>query len=109
MKLIYTNENQFLVNNAKNILENYNIDTILKNEFASGASGVLAPIDTWVELWIISDADEDKAELILAQTLKQSENYDWYCQQCQEKNDASFDICWQCQHEKNSSPFSDNN
>ncbi len=100
MKLIYTNENQFLVNNAKNILENYNIDTTLKNEFAAGASGVLAPIDTWVELWIISDADEHKAEMILAQTLKQHEEYDWYCSQCQEKNDPSFDICWQCQHEK---------
>ena len=71
MKLIYSNENQFLVNNAKNILENHNIEVTLKNEFASGAAGVLAPIDTWVELWIINDIDEEKAETILAQALKQ--------------------------------------
>ncbi|HBY87015.1 MAG TPA: hypothetical protein DEO86_14205, partial [Colwellia sp.] len=38
MKLIYTNENTFLVNNAKNILENQNIEVTLKNEFASGAA-----------------------------------------------------------------------
>jgi hypothetical protein len=100
MKLIYSNENQFLVNNAKNILENQNIEVTLKNEFASGAAGVLAPIDTWVELWIINDSDEDKAETVLAQALKQQGAYDWFCQQCQEHNDASFDSCWQCQSEK---------
>ncbi|MFQ3289226.1 MAG: hypothetical protein ACI93V_001449 [Alteromonadaceae bacterium] len=100
MKLIYTNENQFLVNNAKNILENHNIEVTLKNEFASGAAGLLAPMDTWVELWIINDHDEEKAEKTLAQALKQQGEYDWFCQQCQEQNDASFDSCWQCQTEK---------
>ena len=100
MKLIYSNENQFLVNNAKNILENDNIEVTLKNEFASGAAGLLAPIDTWVELWIINDIDEEKAETILAQALKQQGEHDWFCQQCQEHNDASFDSCWQCQTEK---------
>tara|TARA_B100000809_G_scaffold224114_1_gene234072 strand:+ start:1501 stop:1809 length:309 start_codon:yes stop_codon:yes gene_type:complete len=100
MKLIYTTENQFLVNNAKNILENHNIEVTLKNEFASGAAGLLAPIDTWVELWIINDHDEEKAEKTLAQALKQQGEHDWFCQQCQEQNDASFDSCWQCQTEK---------
>jgi hypothetical protein len=100
MKLIYTNENIFLVTNAKNILENQNIEVTLKNEFASGAAGLLAPIDTWVELWIVNDADEEKSEIILAQALKQQGEHDWFCSQCQEKNDASFDTCWQCQNEK---------
>ena len=102
MKLIYSNENQFLVNNAKNILENHNIEVTLKNEFASGAEGVLAPIDTWVELWIINDDDEGNAVTVLAQALKQQGEHDWFCSQCQEKNDASFDSCWQCQNDKNS-------
>jgi hypothetical protein len=100
MKLIYSNENQFLVNNAKNIIENNNIEVTLKNEFASGAAGVLAPIDTWVELWVINDADEDQAKAILLESLQQQNQCDWLCQQCQEKNDASFDVCWQCQNEK---------
>jgi hypothetical protein len=100
MKLIYSNENQFLVNNAKNIIENNNIEVTLKNEFASGAAGVLAPIDTWVELWIINDADEDQAKDILLKSLKKQSQDDWLCQRCQEKNDASFDVCWQCQNEK---------
>ena len=101
MKLIYTNENQFLVNNAKNIIDNNNIEVTLKNEFSSGAAGVLAPLDTWVELWVIHDSDEEKAKGILSKALKQHGGYDWFCSQCQEKNDASFDLCWQCQNEKN--------
>lgn len=100
MKLIYSNENPFLVNNAKNILENHDIEVTLKNEFASGAAGVLAPIDTWVELWIINDVDEDKAKIVLTQALKKQGEHDWFCSQCQEKNDASFDACWQCQNDK---------
>lgn len=100
MKLIYSNENQFLVNNAKNILENNNIEVTLKNEFSSGAAGVLAPFDTWVELWVINDEDQQKASICLENALKQQGEHDWFCQQCQEKNDASFDLCWQCQNEK---------
>lgn len=100
MKLIYTNENLFLVNNAKNILENHNIEVTLKNEFAAGAAGLLAPVDVWVELWVINDIDEGKANIALAKALKQQGEYDWFCPQCQEKNDGSFDICWQCQTEK---------
>jgi len=102
MKLIYSNENQFLVNNAKNILENNHIEVTLKNEFASGAAGVLAPLDTWVELWLVNDIDEEQAKQVLAKALKQQDEHDWLCPQCQENNDASFELCWQCQSERNS-------
>ena len=101
MKLIYTNENQFLVNNVKNILENEAIPVSLKNEFAAGGAGALAPFDTWVELWLINDGDEERAEQILATSLNQQAEADWVCPQCQEENDTSFDLCWQCQREKN--------
>jgi len=72
MKLIYTNENQFLVNNAKNIIDNNNIEVTLKNEFSSGAAGVLAPLDTWVELWVIHDSDEEKAKGIVHNAKKKT-------------------------------------
>ncbi len=55
MKLIYTNENTFLVNNIKNILENNGFTVTIKNEYVSGAAGDLAPFDTWLELWLIND------------------------------------------------------
>ena len=39
MKLVYIHENSFLVNHAKNILENIGVKTNLKNEFLSGGIG----------------------------------------------------------------------
>lgn len=99
MKLLYTNESAFLVNNAKNIVEQTGIQVVLKNEFAAGAAGDLAPLDTWLELWIVNDVDYLKAEQAIKQAAQNTLTHDWFCRHCHEKNDASFEICWQCQHE----------
>ena len=53
MKLIYTNENRIMVLNVKNVLMSHGIDVRLNNEFASSASGGLAPFDTWPEVWLL--------------------------------------------------------
>lgn len=100
MKLIYTNENRFLVNNCKNIVENAGIAVMLKNEFAFGGVGDLAPLDTWLELWVLDDAEHDKAVAIIASTLNESSGLEWVCGQCHEKNDPSFEVCWQCQNSR---------
>ena len=55
MKLVYTNENPFLVSNAKNLIEAEGIGTFLKNEFAQGAVGETSAFDAWPEVWIFSD------------------------------------------------------
>ncbi|MFT7414439.1 MAG: hypothetical protein ACI9FO_001098, partial [Methylophagaceae bacterium] len=41
MKLLYTNENRYLVHNIQNLVENSGIAIMLKNEFAAGAAGDL--------------------------------------------------------------------
>ena len=65
MRLIYTNENRIMVLNIKNVLMSYDIDVTLNNEFASSASGGLAPFDTWPEVWLLKDNDYDKAKKII--------------------------------------------
>ena len=100
MKLIFTNESSFLVNNAKNLLEAQKIEVFIKNEFAQGAVGEISPFDSWPELWVINDSDFELA-MELVKTSQQSTNTsEWQCKYCSEKNDASFEICWKCQHEK---------
>jgi len=96
MKLIYTHENRFLVSNARNILENENIDVILKNEFIGGAAGDLAPFDTWQELWV-EDKDAAKAEELLSRLTESNATTEWTCPDCGEANGASFEVCWNCQ------------
>lgn len=100
MKLVYTHENRFLVANAHNILEQAGVHAVWKNEYASSAIGEIAPLDTWPELWVMNDADYDPAIQIIANALSSPTAPEWECTHCNEKNDAAFELCWNCQTEK---------
>ncbi|MFW5450969.1 MAG: DUF2007 domain-containing protein [Methylophagaceae bacterium] len=98
MKLLYTRENRYLVYNIKNIVENAGIEVMLKNEFAAGGAGDLAPLETWLELWVVNDSDYDKAAQILDASFNIDNAADWLCSQCNETNNGSFEFCWNCQN-----------
>ncbi|MBF7074609.1 DUF2007 domain-containing protein [Glaciecola sp. MH2013] len=93
MKMVYTNESSVLVNNAKNLLIHNGLSVSVANEHNStGGHTLLANM----ELWVNRDSDYDKA-MELLNTLKSSKNIkEWVCTECNEKNDASFEICWNC-------------
>ena len=98
MKLVYTHENRLLVGNAQNILEMNGFQVVLKNEHISSVMGETSVFDAWPELWVVRDRDYSRACALLEQSLAEvAERDDWRCKQCGENNDASFDICWQCQ------------
>ena len=98
MKKVYTNENRFIVSNAKNILEANGVDVTVRNEHASSAVGELSVFDAWMELWV-DDDDYVRAVSILENALSQPGAALWRCVGCNELNDASFEICWNCQRE----------
>jgi len=100
MKLIYTHENRIMALNIRNVLINHGFDVALNNEFASSASGGLAPFDTWPEVWLLKDDDYDNAKKIIESISYNSIQAAWECKKCQEENDESFDYCWKC-HEEN--------
>lgn len=100
MKLIYTHENRIMALNIRNVLINHGFDVALNNEFASSASGGLAPFDTWPEVWLLKDDDFDNAKKIIESITYNSIQAAWECKKCQEENDESFDYCWKC-HEEN--------
>lgn len=98
MKMVYTNENQFLVNNVKNLIEVQEINTFLKNEFAQGALGEISVFDSWPEVWVSDDSDYERAVEIVKLSQNHSSASDWTCNNCSEINAISFEICWNCQH-----------
>ncbi len=104
MKLVYTHENRFFVNNAKNIVEAENISCFIKNEFAAGGAGDLAPLSAWLELWVFDDDDYARAlDLVtVAFEATPSGSTSWLCHHCQENNEGSFEICWSCGTERRS-------
>ena len=99
MKLIYTNENRIMVLNVKNVLMSHGLDVVLNNEFASSASGGLAPFDTWPEVWLLNNDDFDKAKKVIDSINLESNLDNWHCKNCQEENNQSFDFCWNCDAE----------
>jgi len=99
MKLVYTNEDRFLVFNARNILEHDNIDVTLKNEFIGAAAGDLSPFDTWLEIWV-EDEFFNKAKRLLLPLTETDNSTEWTCPVCGEANGASFEICWNCQKDR---------
>lgn len=99
MKMIYTNESHFLVNNVKNLLEAQQINTFIKNEFAQGAMGEISAFDAWPEVWVFEDADFERAVEIAESAQHNDSAVDWVCPTCSEKNDPAFEICWHCQNE----------
>jgi len=97
MKMVYTNENRFLVANAKNILESQGVAVTLKNEFASSVVGEVSAFDAWVEIWVLNDDDYQIACNIIESSLSKEGDEEWVCTGCKEVNDASFESCWNCQ------------
>jgi hypothetical protein len=99
MKIVYTHENPLFVHNAKNVLISEDIAVIVKNEYLSGGMGDLAPLDTWLELWVINDEDYLRALTLLTPTTHPSAQKIWRCTHCRENNEPTFDLCWNCQME----------
>jgi hypothetical protein len=98
MKQVYSNESSFLANNVKNLLEEEGITTFIKNEFAQGAIGEIPVFDVWPEVWIANDADFEHATALINSLQHNTSGVDWVCSHCAEENDASFELCWKCQH-----------
>lgn len=78
------------------MLEQAGIATELRNEFAIGAAGGLAPLDTWPELWLDNERQRQQAEQLIAEFKQEDEKPDWRCRHCGHPSPDSFEYCWHC-------------
>lgn len=99
MKKIFSHENRMILFNIRNLLQAEGIETRLVNEFAAGGIGDLPAFDTWPELWLEDETRLDEAQAIIKAAFEGGEGQAWYCRGCQERNEASFQICWKCGRE----------
>lgn len=84
-----------IVGNMAGLLQQSGIESEIRNDILGGATGELAPGETWVELWV-DESYVRTAEQLIKDVSNQPERDDWMCNQCQESNPATFDLCWQC-------------
>ena len=102
LKRVYSHHDRFMVWQVKQLLEDRGIPCFIKNEFAIGGVGELSPFDTQPEVWLSDEEWLPRAEKLIKQmeAERQPNTLGWQCPQCQEENEASFEICWQCGHER---------
>ena len=85
-----------MVSQVKAAVEQVGIECVLRNEYAGGAMGELAPIDAWVELWVVRDRDFDGAKAVVDKLQMSVDEPDWSCPACHKANPATFETCWSC-------------
>jgi hypothetical protein len=106
---VYSHHDRFMVFQVKQLLEEKGIPCFVKNEFAIGAMGELSPMDVLPEVWISDHEWLPKANQFVAEFQNQAVGLSsWICNKCDEPNDASFEICWQCSEDRGEDSGEDN-
>lgn len=100
MKPVFSNPQLVVVTQMRDLLEREGIATQIRNEYAAGAAGELAPIDAWPELWLRSERDRDHALKLIQRHQRGATGPDWRCARCGADCPDSFDWCWQCGAER---------
>jgi len=96
LKRIYSSFNLAAVHHAKNLLEAEGIRAVVRNEMLSSAMGELPPAECQVELWVVREADAQRAEALLQEAFSPKTGPPWHCRSCGETVEAQFTQCWRC-------------
>lgn len=94
MKRVYSSHDRLAVHHARNVLEAEGLAAVVKNEMLSSAMGELPPAECQTELWVLNDADAERAQAILAR--QHRDGPAWRCAHCGETSEAQFTQCWRC-------------
>lgn len=87
---------------VRDALVHRGVEAMIQNE-QSGRSAVPA-FRPPAEVWVTHDGDYESARQIVVETVaaldSKSEAPLWVCPSCREQNPQSFEICWNCGHDK---------
>ena len=102
MKKVFVSQNLFEVEMRKKRLEEAGIRCTIKNQRSSGLAGEIPFTEVFPELWVLQDAEYDRAcQLLEEETELLSSNQDfWTCPGCSEQLESQFGTCWNCGQEK---------
>ncbi len=92
-----------MVHLAKHLLESDGIECVVRGEHLAAAAGGVAPIDAWVELWILHDIRVHEALTLIDQMLEEDSEVasdPWICPDCIEWRDGQYSHCWKCGAER---------
>ena len=96
---IHSSVSSIDIHNLRNALESNGIRCEVMGEFRRTMMGEVPLSESFVELWIVDDAEETAAREIIAGGLRPASG-PWTCPNCGKSIDAEFDLCWHCQSER---------
>ena len=104
MKKIYSSQDRLMSGHMRNILENEDIECIVKNEHLSSILGEIPPIECWAEVWVVDDSQYDRAVEVVGSALASQDtpqSPSWTCTNCGEELEGQFTECWNCGTSRN--------
>ncbi|MBT0585495.1 DUF2007 domain-containing protein [Alteromonas sp. SM 2104] len=97
---VFRDFDHFTVYRIKQLLDDSGVPCYLKNEYIAGAIGEVSPLDAQPEVWIADDEWQPKAQRLIDTFMTENQakqgQASWLCSGCQEVNEPSFNLCWQC-------------
>jgi hypothetical protein len=98
MKPIYSGQDLLRMGHLKGVLETYGIECVVRNLHLTAGIGELPPIECWPEIWVMDDADYERALAVLERALAplRSVKLPWQCGRCGERIEGHFLECWNC-------------
>jgi hypothetical protein len=99
MKRVYTSYSVPMAWHVRNVLQQYDIATTLKNDKLYSVCGEVPFTECMPEIWVRNDLDFLRAQQIISEMEADTEieGEDWACTGCGESNTVTFEICWNCQ------------
>ena len=106
MKKVFVARNPVFAHLLKGVLEAENIEAIVQGDLLwSARGGIPLADDTAPSVWVVNDADYDRA-LQIANEMDHGpedpseDGQEWRCENCRETNDSPFTECWNCGKER---------
>jgi cobalamin-dependent methionine synthase I len=99
VRRVFSSFDLVAVHHARNLLEAEGIRAVVRNERLASAMGELPPAECQAEVWVMEDADAQRAERLLREG-RQVTGPAWNCPACGERLEPQFAQCWRCAAKK---------
>lgn len=98
MKRVYTTDNIAKAWNIRNVLEQHDIEAIVKNQQLYSIAGEIPITECLPEVWV-KPLYFRRAEQIILEIENATVTVapDWQCRNCGEFNAINFALCWKCE------------
>jgi Putative prokaryotic signal transducing protein len=96
LKRVFSSFNLAAAHHARNLLDVEGIRSVVRNEMLSSAMGELPPAECQIEVWVVREADFERADRVLRSAHSPGNENPWQCASCGEGCEGQFTQCWRC-------------